>query len=259
MEMLNQQSALYALAEYAKANCHSVLISGPEGCGKTYLSKQYADRLNIADYQRIEPKMDAVREAMDLCNDITNPILLCIENLDLGVTGVSYAILKFLEEPKSNVYIVVTCRNIRQIPDTIISRCVTVSVSPMVRDDLLSYAKTKYPDKIDTIISNNKLWSCVSSVADIDFLADTDAEKLTYIADACGLIQMDTSISNIVWKLEKFPDKTSTPLSLMVRSLMHSNGAWCKRCLDCLNDLSLGRLGAHAVLSRLVLELKYGE
>jgi hypothetical protein len=96
-------------------------------------------------------------------------------------------------------------------------------------------------------------------VTDIDILADMDNEKLTYIADACGLIQMDTPVLNIVWKLENFPDKTSTPISLMVRSLMHSNGVWYKRCLDCLNDLSLGRLGAHAVLSRLVLELKYGE
>ena len=261
MDMLNQTEAIDVLSKYADHDSHAILISGPEGCGKSYLAKQYAKMKNISNFQIVSPKMDIVREAMAACYRMSTDILVCIENLDMGVIGVAYAILKFLEEPKSNVYIVITCRNIRQVPDTILSRCVTASLSSMLPSDLKQYAEAKLhtDTSLQVVMDNDTLWRCVTSTADIEVLANLDAEKISYITTLCGAISLDTSVSAIVWKLQNFPDKTPTPINIVVRYLMYTNTSWTKRCLCCLNDLACGRLGTHAVLSKLVLELKYGD
>lgn len=259
MNMINQEEALSALHKYAERNRQAVLISGPEGCGKSYLAKQYSSMLNIPDFQIIECKMDSVREAMEACLTISNPIVLCIENLDNAVASVSYAILKFLEEPKHNVYIVVTCRNVRHIPDTILSRCVSIDVPPMIQSDLKLYAETYYTSELSVIKENPVMWACINSISDMAVISKLDADQISYIINSCGLVDMQSSVSNIVWKLQHFPDKNPTPIALVVRYLMHSNVSWKRRCLSCLDDLSTNRLGVHAVLSKLVLELKYGD
>ena len=257
MEFINQKEALQDLNRYADSHRQAILINGTEGCGKTYLAKQYSRILNIDDYQLVYPKIDNIRDTIQSCYDIANPVVVCIENMDLGVVGVSYAILKFLEEPKSNIYIVITCRNIRQVPDTIISRCVTIDVPPMVASDLQAYADIKYPSELKLVRQDEKLWRCVKSIPDMVKLSTLTPEQISYITSTVGLINLSTSVSNIVWKLQKFPDNTPTPIEVIVRYLMYSNSSWVHSCLDCLNALALGRLGSHAVLSRLVLELKY--
>ena len=258
MYMMNQQEAIIYLNNYAMKNRQAILISGPEGCGKTYLAKHYSELLNISEFHVVESKMDTIREVMTACAEISAPVVLCIENLDMAVMGVSYAILKFLEEPKHNIFIVITCRNIRQIPDTIVSRCVTIDVPPMIQEDLSAYAKSHYADKLDSIKDNETLWKCVKSISDMDLLSNLSADQISYIISTCGFITMDSSVSNIVWKLQNFPDKTPTPINVVVRYLMYSNASWQKWCIKALDDMALGRLGTHAVLSKLVLELKYG-
>ena len=92
---------------------------GPEGCGKSYLARQFAIKLGVDDFALVEPTVAGIREISDLCSEITTPIVICIENLDTGVVAASYTLLKFLEEPRKNVHVVVTARNIKHLPDTI--------------------------------------------------------------------------------------------------------------------------------------------
>ena len=115
MELISQRAALEDLHRLADANKHSILIEGSEGCGKSYIAKQYATMLDIVDFQVVEPKVQCIKEAINSCYVIDNPIVLYIENLDTGVLAASYALLKFLEEPSSHVYIVITCRNLQNI------------------------------------------------------------------------------------------------------------------------------------------------
>ena len=107
MELISQRAALEDLHRLADANKHSILIEGSEGCGKSYIAKQYATMLDIVDFQVVEPKVQCIKEAINSCYVIDNPIVLYIENLDTGVLAASYALLKFLEEPSSHVYIVI--------------------------------------------------------------------------------------------------------------------------------------------------------
>lgn len=257
MDFKNQQEALQDLQKYAEAKRQAILISGPEGCGKSYLAMQFGKLLGVADFQIVETKIANVRETMEACYQIINPVVLCIENLDLAVAGVSYTLLKFIEEPKPNIFIVITCRNIRQIPDTIVSRCVTINVPPIISSDLSEYAEAKFSTELKLVRTDPILWQCIKSVTDMKLLSKLTPEQVAYFKEICGFICNTMSVTNIVWKLQYFPDKTPTPINVIVRYLMYSNSKWQRSCVDCLNSLALGRLGVHASLAKLVFELKY--
>ena len=107
MEYRCQMNALEELKELAKSDRHSILIEGFEGCGKSYLAHEYRRMLGIHDFCIVKSDMDSIRETIDSTTTTNSKIVLCIENLDCGVVNVSYALLKFLEEPQNNVYIVV--------------------------------------------------------------------------------------------------------------------------------------------------------
>ena len=47
MDFKNQQEALQDLSKYAEKHRQAILISGPEGCGKSYLAKQYGKLLGV--------------------------------------------------------------------------------------------------------------------------------------------------------------------------------------------------------------------
>ena len=94
----NQKSALEELTQFAENNVHTIIIEGPEGCGKTYLAKQYAKMLDVSDFISIEPKVSDIRQAVDSSIETKSPMVLCVENLDLGVASAAYTLLKFLEE-----------------------------------------------------------------------------------------------------------------------------------------------------------------
>lgn len=259
MNLTNQQRVISKLIQFAESDKHNVLISGTESCGKTYLAKMYAKHLGIADFKVIESKMSSVKEAIDNCVHLNTPIVLCIENLDLGVNAVSYAIFKFLEEPAENVYIVVTCRNIKGIPDTILSRCVSLTLTPMVESDLVSYAKQTNAAQLAEIQKDMNLWKCAKSISDVDRLLSLSPQQISYFRVLQSVLNSNENVSNIIWKLQKFPDGTPTPIELVIRYIMYSieSVVVFSACHDCLMGLSDGKIGAHAVLAKFAFEIKY--
>lgn len=259
MMLKNQQEVMPDIQKLAAKRQHNILISGPEGCGKTYLAKLFAKEIGIEDFQIVESKVSSVKESIDSCVGVTNPLILCIENLDTGVSAVSYAMLKFLEEPSENIYIVITCRNVKRVPDTILSRCVTVSLSHMEESDLVAYAREKQPDRLSAIQKDEILWKCARSIGDVDKILEMTSTQIEYLHSLCGLFKSKDSVSGIIWKLQKYQDSTPTPIELVVRYLLYSNSdsRWFSACHRCLSALSDGRIGTHAVLAKLVFELKY--
>ena len=139
MNFICQQNAIAELKSLSKYLRHSVLIEGPSGSGKSFLAKQYSQYLNILDFQVINPRVDDIRYCIDTCSGINNDIVICIENLDTGVREASYALLKFLEEPSDNIYVIITCNSIHHVPDTIVSRSSIVSINAPARADIDTY------------------------------------------------------------------------------------------------------------------------
>lgn len=254
-----QESASEELQRLIQSDRHSILIEGPEGCGKTYLAKKFAEDMNVQDFIVVEPTVAKIREAIEECSQIHNNIVICIENLDTGVIGASYTLLKFLEEPKSHVYILVTCRNVSKIPDTIISRSVCVTIGPPIDADVESYAKRKDSSKYQAL-KDTHLWSAVRTLKDVDLVLNLSIEQQVYIESLKDVYHSTDSIANWAWKLGHYDDNSETPIEYIIRYLLQFNdSAYLRRKgIDCIRDISSGRIASHAAVIRFLFEVKYG-
>ena len=260
MDLKCQAATISELRKIAERGHHSLLIDGCGGCGKTYLASLYAKFLGIADFQIVQPTVQEVRQSIDTCLSISTPIVLCIENIDLGVLGASYTLLKFLEEPKSTVFIVVTCRNLQRVPDTIVSRSVCVSACPPIDSDLDLYAKAVNAAVYQKRM-NSLLWKCVRTLTEVNqFLLMTD-EQVNYIEEFRTKISFKDPVGWISWTLSKFPDGHDIPLELSIRAVMELNrtNTYIQRCgIQCIQDISSNRVSTNAAVSKFLFECKYG-
>ena len=260
MKFACQDAALVQHNMLADSDRHSVLIEGPAGCGKTYLAMQYAKMLNVPDFQCVDPTVQAIKDTVDSSFQIGNRVVICIENLDKGVAAASYAILKFLEEPASNIYIVVTCRNANRIPDTIISRSVAVTAAPPIESDIDEYAKSKDFAKFHQV-SGSVLWRCVRTFGDADTVLHMNDTQIGYFEGLQQYISFKDSISSISWALQHYSDNTDTPIELVIRYIMEicPSATIKKAGISCLSDISAGRIASHAAVARFILDCKYLE
>lgn len=243
----------------ASRKVQSVLIDGPSGCGKTYWASYYATQLNVPFYT-IQPNVQSLRDIISTSYELSEPILVCIENIDSGVSSASQTILKFLEEPISTIYLVVTCRNLSKIPDTILSRSAHVSVPNPTSEELKQYCETTYADKLSSAPFRTALQYC-RSYKDVDTLASYSTDNINYLFTLYPTLMSKDSISNIVWKLGHLDNNAELDSKFSTYILLKSSKdpRIQKYCLQCLKDLENSRIASHAVLSKLVLECKYGD
>ena len=260
MDLKFQQSAIDELKQLAESDRHSLLIEGVIGSGKSYLAKQYGKFCNFSDFVSVAPTVQGVRDALDASYNLTSPVLFCIENLDTGVPAASYTLLKFLEEPTTNVYIVVTCRNRFKIPDTIISRSTCVSLSSPITSDIDAYAEIKDIARYNAL-KKTSVWNGVRNLKDVDYVFRLTQDQLLYYEELKGVLNFKDSISNISWKLGHYNDNTETDLTFVLNYMMgvYQNKRIQKYLIDCIRDLATSRIAAHAVLCKFLFECKYGE
>lgn len=260
MQFNSQQEPIEELKKLASINRQSIIIEGPSGCGKSWLSKQYANMLNIDDFSEVNPKVAEIKEALEGCLSISNPVVLCIENLDLGVSAASYALLKSLEEPVPNLYIIITCRNIDGVPDTIISRSAVVSVGPPTNDDIDYYGENRDRLKFNNIKSR-LVWQCVRSFTDADTALEMSPDEINYYESLSEMCHFKDSISNMTWAIGHYPSGKECNVELALRSIMElmHKPFITKIGIECIRELNLGRIAQHAVLAKFLFNAKYCE
>lgn len=259
MDLLCQQEALENIKLLSEHKQHGVLISGDAGSGKTYMARQYASLLGITDFYIINPVISDLKSMIELSASSDNSVVLCIENLDSGVSQASYPLLKLIEDCPSNIYVVVTCNNIYSIPDTILSRCALVTINPPTRSDIEQYAKSQDIEAF-TNLHTHKIWNCIRGMNDVDTVLKFTPEQLQYFNELSTVAQFKDTVANISWKLAHYSDNTETPIVLVIRYLMGLLDGHGKRaCIECLNDLAENRISQNAILSKLVFENKYCE
>ena len=258
MKLVCQQEALDNIRRLAEHDQHGVLIFGSQGCGKTYVARQYAKLLGISDFCIINPVMSDLKSMISECVSSGSPVVLCIENLDSGVVQAAYPLLKLIEDCPRHIYIVVTCTNFYSIPDTIPSRCAQVTVNSPTPLDIEKYAKFRDESAYENIVKE-AAWSGVRSLKDVDTVMGMTSEQLGYYRNLSRLSFKD-SVSTIAWTLQHYEDKSPTPVDFVVRYLMSTfDGARRGVCISCLNNLSENNLSVNAVVSKLAFELKYTE
>ena len=260
MQANSQKEALKELQELAFARRQSIMIVGPSGSGKSYLCQQFANIVNVDDFYSVDPKVKDIRDALDSCLNITNPVVLEVRNLDTGVPAASYTLLKSLEEPLSNLYILITCRNIQQVPDTIISRSAIVTVNPPTINDIDEYGKLKDTLKFNNV-SSRLVWQCVRSFSDADAVLGMTPDEIQYYESLSEVCKFKDSISNIIWKLGHYDSNKECNVELAIRSIMElMKKPFITKCgIDCIRDLNKGRIAPHAVLAKFAFNAKFCE
>lgn len=261
LDFVCQKQGIARLSTFAKQDKHSIVIEGYKASGKTYLAKWYAKMLNISDVVAVPAKVNDIKSAFDQFAQVSNNVAIVVENLDSGVPACSYVLLKFMEEPSSNLYIVVTCESIENIPDTIVSRSMTVSLQPPVKLDIDLYAKSKHIDKYEQL-KRTKLWKCVSSFADVDAVCDLTSEQYKYISSWLAISKFNDSVNSLCWKLGHYDDGSEAKSSIIVKYIMEcnrSNAHVVKSCKTCLDALSRKKIASYLVLAKLAFDLKYCE
>lgn len=255
-----QQEAIEELKKLKAVNRQSVVIEGPSGCGKSYLSKEYANLLGVTDYSIVAPKVSEIREAIDNSISLNTPIVLTIENLDLGVAAASYTLLKILEEPTSNLYIVITCRNIQMIPDTIVSRSAVVNVGPPTDADIDLYGETKNRLKFN-IVKERLVWQCARSFSDVENILEMTNDEVDYYESLSEMCHFKDSIANMTWSIGHYKSGKECNIELAIRSIMElmHKPFITQIGIDCLRDLNQGRIAQHAVLAKFLFNAKYCE
>ena len=219
----------------------------------------YGSMLDVSDFVIVPPNVQSIRETIDTSYSLKNKVVICIENLDKGVVGASYTLLKFLEEPSDKVYIVVTCRNINQIPHTILSRSTSVSLTTPISSDLEAYGSDKHKDRYD-IVRHHPIWRCVTTFKDVDVVCKMTDTQLDYFLQL-SKVNFSDSISNLMWKLGHYDDNSECPTDLVIKYILSlTHNVHVHRCgIDCLNDLAQGRVAYHAVLAKFCMDMKYTE
>jgi len=253
MELQCQQQALTELRNCAELKHQSILIVGPEGVGKSYLAKQFANFLGVNDFHFVKSSTNDLRDAIDESGRLDMPIVVCIENLDSGVFAASSVILKFLEEPVPNVYVVVTARNLHGIPDTIVSRSRLVQVNNPTMVDLKQFEsiKREYPSDVDM----SDFWMCVRSFSDVELIISLTADQIHHIRSTYSNILKSKCVSDGVWSLQKYPDRSDTPIEFVLRYIMRHNTNISREVVDCLSQLSKSRVAAYIVLTLFIFRI----
>ena len=257
MNFICQKEAIEQLKLLAASNRHGVLIVGDSGVGKTYLARQYSNILGIPDFYIIHPVIADLKSTIDSCIENRTPVVLCIENLDSGVTQAAYPLLKLIEDCPEYIYIVVTCCNLFSIPDTIPSRCALISINPPTRSDIEQYAISQDSSAYNSL-RESKLWGCVKGFTDVTTVLRFTPEQIKYFSNLPAIVQGKDTVSTVSWKLQHFDDNTETPLVLVIRYLLFIlNGYHKSACIKCLNDLADNRISKNAIISKLAFELNY--
>ena len=263
MEFNFQQSAKDTLQVLADQRRHSILISGPSGSGKSYLANYFKECLGVEDITYINPSVDDIKGISTFSYSSSSNLVVCIEDLDKGVAGASYAMLKFLEEPQDNIYIVVTCLSLSRLPDTILSRSIHIALSSPTIDDINLYAQSKDLQKFESL-SAMPIWVAVSSFADVDTLFNLPPKNLEYFYAPEKFIETKGQpVSTSIWAFQHYPDDSEISadlLKLKIRYILKT----CKskylmeQSIQALDALDVRRISVHAILGKYLLECKYG-
>ena len=137
---------------------HAQLISGEDGIGKSILAeilgklilngdlnREYVDIINYRP-SKASFGVDDVREIIDEVNkkpfEGDKKVIIIHQGNKLTIKAQN-ALLKTIEEPPTEVYIIILCESLELILDTIKSRCEIYKLTPLTKDELYKYIAIK--------------------------------------------------------------------------------------------------------------------
>ena len=130
-EKLKKQLDSYTLQTLPK----TILFLGPEGCGKATFAHYLAEKLGL-DLVEIDNSITH-EQLVEYSQDVR--LRLYLIKLSNFVEKQQNQFLKFIEEPSSTAYIILTADSERGILPTILNRCITFYFEPYTVDQLKQF------------------------------------------------------------------------------------------------------------------------
>ena len=187
-----------SLIENFKSRCsngnlsHAQLISGEDGIGKSILAeilgklilngdinREYVDIIN---YKPIKTSfgVDDVRDIIDEVNkkpfEGDKKVIIIHQGNKLTIQAQN-ALLKTIEEPPTEVYIIILCESLELILDTIKSRCEIYKLTPLTKDERYECSEEEklsaiafsegIPGRIDRYFSDTELQELRDKIVDL--------------------------------------------------------------------------------------------
>lgn len=135
--MLIGQDRLNKLLENISVDImpRSLILSGPKGCGKHLFCSLLQEKLNIP-VSDITDKLDF--EFIIELYTRTTPNIYIIDSTNI-MQKEQNRVLKFLEEPLKNSFIIILCESLNQLLDTVINRCEIIRFQPYTVEQLRQF------------------------------------------------------------------------------------------------------------------------
>ena len=261
MDLNYQAPLLSQLKLIANKDVHSILISGLRGSGKTYCAKWFAVSKGIDTFHSVKPKVADLKAMITSSYQLQDNQVICIENLDDGTDGAAQVILKYLEEPLPNVYIFVTCTNCASIPDTILSRVISLELPHPRINDLAQYARAINAQRYNAYKEYAAYKTC-KTLSDVRQVLNMSLDQIKYYDNFyynCDITEL--SISEAMWNINHYPDNSKCDIKISLRCLFdfYRNTKNAKYVLNSLLSLENSRISETAILGKLMLDLNYGD
>lgn len=138
MEVIGQKVLMSKLDKYTLQNFpKTVLFIGESGCGKSFIANKMAARLNLP-VVKLEDK-ESISEDK-LFDYLYNPIkTMYLIDINSGDEKQQNKLLKFIEEPSDNVFIILMAESDTGILNTILNRCTKFYFEPYTKDELKKF------------------------------------------------------------------------------------------------------------------------
>jgi hypothetical protein len=178
--------------------------------------------------------------------------------VDTGVSGVQQSLLKSIEDYAPNMYWVITCRNLKYVQDTILSRGMSYNMTVPTKSDIDDFAQSKGENTLNAVRST-AMWKAVRSFSDVNFvtyLYNQDKSKFDYFNNLINLNYKD-NVSNLSYKIQHYPDKSKLPLDFLFKFLVANapNDTIKYIAIQHLKDLE--RLNSYVVVNHFLFTVKY--
>jgi len=143
---------------------HANLIVGNDGIGKSVVAKHMSaqimdrrDNIESVDIVKYYPSSSSfgVDDVRNVINEVSkkpyegDKKVLILYKCDKLTVQAQNALLKTIEEPPKGVYLILLSDSLEMILDTIQSRCQIYKLTPLNKEDILTYIQEEYPELPD--------------------------------------------------------------------------------------------------------------
>ena len=119
------------------------IVTGQKGQGKTELILQISQKLRIS-FINFGTGIDEIRQMIELAYKQVNPVIFVINNADNMSLNAQNSLLKLVEEPPNNCFIVLELNDINNTLETIRSRCQEFKMENYTKEELIQFINKDY-------------------------------------------------------------------------------------------------------------------